>query len=343
MNRNERSILAAGKLVGALLSTRLTSFMRRGRFEKMFHESAAGFADISFEGNLLEVNESLAEITGYSVSELRQMQVTLLLHPDDLAASRENLRKIAAGEIRSYIAERRIIRKDGSARWISIAAVAHRNACGKPVSCFVVVSDIHEKKLLEEALRRSEERYRITETATNDAIWEYTSPPGIIHWNKGVATLFGYSYENVPTDFDYWIDQIHPDDVARVRSGLSEAIAADHYWEAEYRMKKFDGSYLDVRSRAFIEPAKEGRPLHITGAMTDISKLKQYQAELEEVNRNLKNSQEDALRAAAVKADFLSNMSHEIRTPLNAIIGTTELLAETDLSPEQRKNVSLLA
>jgi signal transduction histidine kinase len=70
--------------------------------------------------------------------------------------------------------------------------------------------------------------------------------------------------------------------------------------------------------------------------------VKQRTRQLEDANRELKSALEEAEKADKAKSEFLANMSHEIRTPMNSVIGFSEVLAQEDLTVEQKKYVNLI-
>lgn len=111
-------------------------------------------------------------------------------------------------------------------------------------------------------------------------------------------------------------------------------------WEGELEIKNLnDGLSIITHSHCFlIRDQHNGQPLATAIVARDISDLKS--AELERIAAH---GREEAARAASkLKSDFLANMSHEIRTPVNGIIGMTDLIARTELDPEQHDMIESL-
>jgi len=101
----------------------------------------------------------------------------------------------------------------------------------------------------------------------------------------------------------------------------------------EMLLRKKDGSALPCLISGVVVDLAQGPS--IVSVIRDVSRMKRAE-------RDLVAAREAALAASRTKSDFISNMSHEIRTPMNAVLGMAELLAESNLSAEQRKYLSIM-
>ncbi len=129
-------------------------------------------------------------------------------------------------------------------------------------------------------------------------------------------------------------DALHPDDrqeVQRLCAGLLRGDHEDCRLEVRFLTKGGASWWADVRARPIVEG---GRPVAVTGTITDITARRHAQEEIE-------RARTEAERASAAKSDFLRSMSHEMRTPLNGVLGLMELLAATRLDAQQARYVSI--
>jgi PAS domain S-box-containing protein len=135
-----------------------------------------------------------------------------------------------------------------------------------------VLLDVTDRRRAGEQLRASEERYRLVNRATNDVIWDWDLVTGELLWNDALATAFGHRPDEVPADIDWWRTHVHPDDRARVVTGIHAAIdGGGGQWTAEYRFRRADGAYAHVLDRGHVQRDASGKPVRMIGSMLDLT------------------------------------------------------------------------
>jgi diguanylate cyclase (GGDEF)-like protein/PAS domain S-box-containing protein len=129
-------------------------------------------------------------------------------------------------------------------------------------------------------LRRSEERYAVAVRATNDGIWDWDISAQRVHFSERWKTLLGY--QDLASDqMAAWFELVHPDDVDRLRHEIDGSVAGSSpYFENEHRIRHGDGSWRWVLCRGLSTCDATGRPVRITGSLSDITERRNAEERL---------------------------------------------------------------
>jgi diguanylate cyclase (GGDEF)-like protein/PAS domain S-box-containing protein len=123
------------------------------RFRAVFTGAAIGIGIAGVDGQIIDVNQSFAEMLGYSPEELRQINVASLFHPDDAAGMWELYQALIEGKQDTARVEKRYHRKDGSVVWTDLAVSLIRHDDGRPRFTVAMIEDITERYELQQRLR----------------------------------------------------------------------------------------------------------------------------------------------------------------------------------------------
>ena len=219
-----------------------------------------------------------------------------------------------------------------------------------------------ERRHAEEALRRSEERFRIVAHATHDAVWDWDLVSGAFERNESMQDLFGYTAAQIQPRIQWWDDHIHPDDREKVLAGIHSFInGGGRLWAAEYRFRRADGSFAHVFDRGQVMHDRSGKPVRMIGAMMDITARKQAEEELHGLNESLREEAEVGGAVARAGEELIEGLDRpalldRVCRVTTAVLGCdvswTVLLnrertyyapvAAAGTSPEQQEEVRLL-
>ena len=151
-----------------------------------------------------------------------------------------------------------------------------------------VQRELAERKAAEDALRQSEERFKLMAWATKDAVWDWDLQTNQIWWGEGLQKIFHYSSEIAQTNSGWWFDHIHPEDRAKVNGVIDQALKSGmEFWSKEYRFQRKDGSYADIMDRGYILRDNTGKPNRMIGAMLDITERKYMESTLRRANEQM--------------------------------------------------------
>ncbi len=141
------------------------------------------------------------------------------------------------------------------------------------------ITEITERKRLQEFEREVTERLRMVARVTSDIIWDWDVPRDRLWWSEGVQSVFGYGGDAFQDGIGDWTSRIAPEERERVVGGLYAAMHdGKETWRAEYRFLRQDGSYVSVRDQAVFRRDADGRTLNVIGAMLDVTADRQAEA-----------------------------------------------------------------
>jgi two-component system cell cycle sensor histidine kinase/response regulator CckA len=236
----------------------------------IFDASALPMGLLLPNGRWLRANLALAGLLGTSPDALAGCPAEAFTHPADRAADREAMRLLRAGECASYATEKRLLREGEEPLWVLATVSAVPDDLGEVTHFHVALQDISDRKYAELDLRQREERYRLVAEVTQDAVWDWDLLTDRIVWGERAQGIFGYPRPAFGTSAAWWYERLHADDRERVVSGMHGAIARGAAeWADDYRFRRLDGSYAQVRDRAMIIRDQAGDAVRMVGALLD--------------------------------------------------------------------------
>ena len=193
----------------------------------------------------------------------------------------EHVQRLLSGQNPGPI-DHRIYRKNGALRWVQNTSVPQYDSAGRLVSYDGLIRDITERKLMEEALRLSEERLRLALEAANAGLWDRDLRSGVTYFSPHFRTVLGYEPGEPPLVEQTWRNLIHPHDRSKAQKVLQDFLARGQgTYENAFRMRTRTGDWRWIVSRGRImEWDAEGQPTRFVGTYADVTDHKAMEEQL---------------------------------------------------------------
>ena len=257
------------------------------------HLPSGVFAAAAPDGRLLLHNPAAERLIGHPVHFTKTIDDYAAygaVHPDGTPYRPDEYplaRALLYGETDAH-GEMRYRRGDGTIATFSFNAAPVQDANGHIVMAVAIFHDISERKIMEEALRRSEERLAFALTSARAGTFDTDLRTGTITWSAESYSLFGMEQNEASISLDTWFGLIHPDDRIRVLSERARIIReTDPTYRVEHRVLRPDGRtvWVSVLGRFVFDP--DGKPVRASGLYIDITARKQAEEALRQSEERL--------------------------------------------------------
>jgi PAS domain S-box-containing protein len=227
------------------------------------------------------------------------------------------------------------VRKDGSRFWAQVVIDPIREASGKLLGFAKITRDLSERKAAEEALRRSEEQFRLLVDGVSDHAIYMLDPQGrVTSWNLGAQRIKGYHRDEIIGESFVRFYSQEDRDNGEPQRALEIAAREGRYEKEGPRVRK-DGSQFWANVVIHRIKAADGTLLGFAKITRDVTDRRAAQQELEEAREKLFQSQKmEAL------GQLTGGFAHDFNNLLMAILGSLELLRKR--LPDQRRLTRLI-
>ncbi len=305
------------RALGAFYET--TDLRRADEAERLLslHADNSPLAIVEWDADyrVIRWSAEAERVFGWTADEVRGKRIDAfpIVYEEDVSAVEAVMRGMNHGTVTRNVSFNRNRRKDGRIIHCAWYNSALHDAAGALLSVYSQVLDRTREVEALDALRASEERFRLATEAMTGLVYEVDRTTGTVRRSRALVDITGFDPADVPPTQQWWLGRVHPDDYARVEAAMERAVVAGaRTASAEYRVRHRDGRYVWVWDHAVVGGDAHGRPASQVGCIVSIDERRRM---------------EDALREADRRKDeFLAMLAHELRNPLAPIRNAVHVL-----------------
>lgn len=311
--------------------------LSKKRYEMAVEAGKTGVFEIFLDERKLFADKNLIRLFGYRINELKEnlREWVELIHPEDIESAKNYYRSVLSSGGNKMQFRFRIKRKDGRISWVEFSGNLSFFENSLPKRIVGTLTDITEKKLSEDALSKSEAKFKDVFESAGIGMAIISLKKEFMKINRSFCEMLGYSeseFSKLNVN-----DITHPDDISdseNIANGLIyHKLLNPQKQEKRYLHKNGSVIWADVIISLLRNV--QGKPLYFITQVQDISQRIEAENQLKKYTDELKASNE-------AKDKFFSIISHDLRSPFHTLLGVSEYLSEyaQDLTNEEIKEAS---
>lgn len=215
------------------------------------------------------------------------------IHPDDAELLNATF-AAAVQNLSVYELEHRIVKPDGTIRWVYDRAQPYFDQNGKLVRYVGSTLDITERRQAEEKIHELNERISTATRASQVGIWDWDVKNNVLYWDDQMYVLYGVKKDEFSGAVEAWLNGLHPDDREYCENETRLALLGEKPYDTEFRIVLPDKTVRYCKAKGEVFRNGLGEPERMVGVNYDITARKQIEKELQERGEYLKLGYESA-------------------------------------------------
>ncbi|WP_121627921.1 PAS domain S-box protein [Poseidonibacter antarcticus] len=264
------------------------------KFRSLYENSPDMYISVSSEDSkILLCNETFLRKTGFTRDEIIGKSVFDLYDENAINDARKAFEQfITTGNVLDIPLI--LKKKDGSKINVDLNVSAVRDSNGKILYSISSYRDMTELKIAQEEIKLLNERMKRALFGNNDGIWDLNMLDNSVYFSPKWKEMIGYEDHELPNLYEIWENRVHPNDIANAKECIQDHIdAKTEYFEAIYRFKHKNNSWIWIQSRGKATYDQDGSPIKMTGTHHDITKQKLLELEIKKSHEKLQKLTEN--------------------------------------------------